>query len=177
MHTAESTRQPVRGIIIGRFHPPHNGHRFLIDFSQKRVDELTIFLCSLPDEPIPGGVRYQWMRELFPDCRIVHFSEAIPEAGRGNPDAHRIWAEYISRNMPHGVQRVFASEEYGQALAQALGAEFVPVDVARSSVPVSGSAIRRQPLRYWDYLPAPVRAYYRQQIRVIRPRQQGEPLL
>lgn len=146
--------------------PPHNGHRFLIDYSYFVCDKLTIFLCSLPDEPIPGHNRLKWLQELYPQCNIVHFTEAIPEASRSNPEAHTIWAQYIQRSTPH-VDFVFASENYGNNLAQALNARFISVDVSRSNIPISGSQIRQNPLQHWSYLPAPVREYYACKIGVV----------
>ena len=38
-----------------------------------------------------------------------------------------------------GSDLVFASEDYGRPLAEVLGGRFVPVDMARAAVPVSGS--------------------------------------
>ncbi|AFG38843.1 adenylyltransferase/cytidyltransferase family protein [Spirochaeta africana] len=160
MLSSESTQLYTDGIIIGRFMPPHNGHRFLIDFAARLSEQVTIFLCSLPDEPIPGRLRYDWLSELYPGCRIVHFTQAIPAAGRENPNAHRIWADHIRPHMPHGVGAVFASEAYGKPLAAALGAAFVPLDISRGTVPVSGQLIRQSPFSHWDHLPVPVRAYF-----------------
>ena len=56
-----------RGFILGKFMPPHAGHVTLIDAAQAMVDELTILLCSLPGDPIPGEERLEWMRRLFPE--------------------------------------------------------------------------------------------------------------
>ncbi|WP_460051962.1 adenylyltransferase/cytidyltransferase family protein [Spirochaeta dissipatitropha] len=160
MATADSTVFPSRGLVLGRFMPPHNGHRFLIDFARSMVDELDIFLCSLPDEEIPGTLRYDWMRELYPECRIVHCTEAIPEAGRNNPNAPSLWAAYIQPRLKHKADYVFASEDYGELLAQSLGAEFISVDISRSNIPVSGRAVRQDPFLNWKHLPVPVRPYF-----------------
>ncbi len=167
MGLPESTQQQTTGIILGRFLPPHEGHRFLIDYANCLVDELTIFLCSLPDEPISGETRLDWMQELFPKCRIIHFSQALPEAGRENPQAPLIWAQYITPHMQSGIDFVFASEDYGKPLADALNAQFIPVDLGRNSVPVSGRQIRENPFQHWNRLPHPVRAHFVKRIGII----------
>ncbi|TVQ41219.1 MAG: transcriptional regulator [Spirochaetaceae bacterium] len=149
-----------RGVILGRFMPPHNGHRYLIDFGRHVADELTVFLCSLPRDPIPGELRLRWMKELFPSVRLVHVTEENPNANKAQPGAVRIWAAAITRSMLHGVDYVFASEHYGFDLSLELGAAFVPVDPSRSLFPVSASAVRAAPMTYWDYLPEPVRPYF-----------------
>ena len=47
------------------------GHVLLCDSARRLVDRLTILVCSLPDDPIPGPARLAWMRELFPTCRVI----------------------------------------------------------------------------------------------------------
>ncbi|WP_052078649.1 adenylyltransferase/cytidyltransferase family protein [Spirochaeta lutea] len=155
------------GAIIGRFMPPHNGHRYLIDFAQGFVDHLTVFLCSLPDEPIPGELRERWMQELFPQVTLVHFTQAIPEAHRDNPHSPSIWAQAMKPHLPQSTDYLFASESYGENLAKALGARFIPVDPSRNQIAVSASLIRKSPLAYWSYIPPPVRPYFVRRILVI----------
>lgn len=150
----------TRGVILGRFMPPHNGHRYLIDFGRHIADELTVFLCSLPPDPIPGALRLQWMQEIFPTVRLVHITEENPNANKNQPGATAIWARALAEHMPHGVDYVFASEHYGFDLARELGARFVPVDPSRSLFPVSATAVRAAPMTYWDYLPEPVRPFF-----------------
>jgi NadR type nicotinamide-nucleotide adenylyltransferase len=164
----------TRGVILGRFMPPHAGHRYLIDFGRFSSDRLSLLLCSLPDEPIPGDLREQWLRELFPSVELYHIKEAIPEASRGSPNAVRIWADTIRDVVGQPIDWVFASEEYGFELAHHLEGTFVPVDPARETFPVSATAIREDPYGYWSYLPAPVRAYYAKRICVVQ--QEGEGL-
>jgi HTH-type transcriptional regulator, transcriptional repressor of NAD biosynthesis genes len=156
-----------RGVVIGRFMPPHAGHLYLVDFARSYCDRLTVFVCTLPDEPIPGALRFQWMSRLFPDAEIVHITEAIPEARKDEPGSTRIWARTINAHVPDGVSYVFASESYGKELAQELGAEFVAVDPARTLFPVSATDIRNDPMRHWRYIPQAVRPYYLRRICVI----------
>jgi len=69
-----------RGFLLGKFMPPHAGHVTLVQSARALVDELTILLCSLPDDPIPGEQRLDWMRRLFPDCRIEWQSKPVAQA-------------------------------------------------------------------------------------------------
>lgn len=164
----------TRGVILGRFMPPHAGHRYLIDFGRFSSDRLSVLLCSLPGEPISGDLREEWLRELFPSVDLAHIKEAIPEASRGSPNAVRIWAETIANVVESEIDHVYASEEYGFELAAELGATFIPVDPARETFPVSATAVREDPYGYWSYLPAPVRAYYARRVCVVQ--QEGEGL-
>ena len=60
------------GVAFGKFMPPTNGHLHFLEFARQSCRKLTIIVCSLDDEPIPGETRYKWMKALFPDCNVVH---------------------------------------------------------------------------------------------------------
>ncbi|MFP4432319.1 MAG: adenylyltransferase/cytidyltransferase family protein [Spirochaetaceae bacterium] len=154
-------------VIIGRFMPPHNGHRYLVDFARSLADRVFILVCTLPGEPIEGRIRYAWMKELFPDLDVVHITEEIPEASRENPGAPSIWARSIRRKTGHKIDYVIASEDYGFHLARELDAEFVPLDPARHLVPISASVIRENPYRHWRYLPDVVKPYFVKRIAIV----------
>ncbi|HNV70453.1 MAG TPA: adenylyltransferase/cytidyltransferase family protein, partial [Candidatus Ozemobacteraceae bacterium] len=49
--------RPETGLIIGKFLPPHRGHQFLIDFARRHCRKLTVLVCTLQREPIPGRLR------------------------------------------------------------------------------------------------------------------------
>src|SRR6185436_3799168 len=68
-------------------------------------------------------------------------------------------------------------DAYGARLADVLGARWVPIDPARATVPVSGTAIRAAPLAHWRYLPHPVRAHYARRISVFGPESTGKSTL
>jgi cytidyltransferase-like protein len=159
----------THGVIIGRFMPPHSGHQYLVDFGRNMCDHLSVLVCTLSSEPIPGELRYRWMQELFPDVEMIHITEEIPEARKDSPTAIPIWAETVRERLSAPPTHVFASEDYGAALAAELGARFVPVDPARRLFPVSATMIRENPLANWDYIPEPVRPYYLRRISVVEP--------
>jgi NadR type nicotinamide-nucleotide adenylyltransferase len=62
-------------------------------------------------------------------------------------------------------------------LAEVLGATFVPVDQARVAVPVSGTKIRQDPMKHWDYLPRCVRPYFARRVCVFGPESTGKSTL
>ena len=158
--TTQSTRGTT-GLVLGKFLPPHLGHQFLIDFARHYVDELVVLVCTLGREPIPGELRYGWMREMFPhaNVRLVHVTEDLPQEPAEHPEFWGVWRDVVRRHLPV-VDYVFASEDYGHTLAEVLSATYVPVDQARDVVPVSGTLIRAEPMKYWRYLPAAVRPHY-----------------
>ena len=141
------------GLVIGKFYPPHHGHRYLIEQARKRVDRLYVMVCAHRDQEIPGVVRLQWLHELHPDCDIRLVDDTLPEE-------HSAWATFVRAFFGETPDVVFTSEDYGTPFAEALGAEHVMVDQIRARVPVSGTKVRNAPLDWWDFIDPPVRAWY-----------------
>lgn len=148
------------GVIIGRFNPPHRGHAFLIDVAMRCSRSVTLFLCSLPAERIPGELRIDWLQKMFPALTVVHITTADGEAAQGNPQAVEIWTCAIRNHLTRSVDVLFASEHYGAELADRLGASFFPVDTKRALVSVSGEVVRKDPFRYWQYIPEVAKGYF-----------------
>jgi NadR type nicotinamide-nucleotide adenylyltransferase len=161
------------GFLLGKFLPPHRGHQYLIEFARNYVDRLTVLVCTIEQEPIPGHLRYRWMGEAFPGVDLVHHTDEIPQAPEEHPQFWDIWRASIRRHVPGRIDCVFASEDYGERLAAELDARFVPVDRERRNVPVSGRAIRQDPMAHWDELLPPVRPYYLKRVCVCDPGQSG----
>lgn len=143
-----------RGLIVGKFYPPHRGHQYLIEFAKARVEKLFVLLCEKPGESPSGSERSAWLRELYPEVEILLIDD------RDDEQDMRRWAENSIRWLGFRPDAVFSSESYGDAFADHLGCEHIPVDPARATVPVSGTAVRRDPFKYWLFLSPPVRAFY-----------------
>lgn len=142
--------------------PLHRGHMYLIETALSRVSHLTMLVCSRACEPIPGALRYQWVRDLYPTANVQHFSEDVPQYPEEHPNFWEIWRAIVWRYCP-APDVVFTSEVYGDKLAAMVGARHECVDLARAAFPVSGTAVRANPAAQWAMLPPPVQAYYRAQ--------------
>jgi NadR type nicotinamide-nucleotide adenylyltransferase len=165
------------GFLLGKFMPPHAGHVYLGSFAESYCDRLTILACSLPGDPIPGDLRFRWMKALFPKARVVHLSESTPQEPAEHPDFWAIWKAHCRRAHPEPIDFVFASESYGHRLAQEVGARFVPVDPDREATPVSARLIRSDPHRHWHFIPGVVRPYYLKRICLFGPESTGKTTL
>ena len=155
-----------RGFALGKFMPLHAGHVTLVRSARTLVDELTILLCSLPDDPIPGETRLAWMRTLFPDCRVLWHSLPVAQQPGEDPDFWKVWTRIVAKHHPEPIDYLFAGESYGAELAVHIGAMFVPLggrilNSDRNGIGgLSAAAIRAAPWIHWDYLPGPVRDHY-----------------
>ena len=166
----------TRGFILGKFMPPHAGHVHLCETARRLVDRLTILVCWLPDDPIPGPLRLAWMRELFPDCRVIGHDAIVPQQPADDPEFWPIWREIVKAAHPEPIDRLFAGEAYGLRLAEEVGAAFVPV-APRLHPALSGSAVRADPWAHWPFLPAPVKSHYARTICLHGPESTGKSVL
>jgi NadR type nicotinamide-nucleotide adenylyltransferase len=108
---------------------------------------------------------------------VIHLTEELPQQPVEHPEFWTLWRTSLQRVLPGSPDYVFASEDYGERLAAELGAEFVAVDRSRSVVPVSGTAIRNDPVGHWDYLPRCVRPYFLRRVCLFGPESTGKTTL
>lgn len=154
------------GFLLGKFMPPHAGHLTLARAARAMVDRLTVLVCWLPDDPIPGELRLAWMRELLPDCDVVGHGAPVPQAPEDSPDFWPIWRGIVRAAHPEPIDLLFAGEAYGQRLADEVGGLFVPLGGRIMAADpdgiggLSGSAVRADPWAHTAFLPGPVRAHY-----------------
>lgn len=167
----------MRGLILGKFLPPHRGHRYLVDFARHYADDLTVVVGSLPSELIPGELRFRWMRESFPDVTVVHLPDELPQEPREHPRFWELWREALLRVAPRRPDLLFASEDYGDRLAAELGAAYVPVDHARELLPVSGTAVRTDPYDHWDDILPAARPWFLSRVCIMGPESTGKTSL
>lgn len=166
-----------RGLILGKFLPPTEGHRYLAGFARRCCDRLSVLVCSTPHEPIPGACRFAWMRAMVPGCDVVWIPDDLPAAPEDHPDFWPLWLAVIRRVVPEPIDLVCTSEGYGEELARRLGAVHLVADRAREGVPVSGTAMRADPYRHWRHLPDAVRPWYCRRVVCFGPESTGKTTL
>lgn len=142
------------GIVIGKFYPPHRGHNFLIETAEQSTDHLVVAVCDRKDQSIPGELRASWLRRLHPEAEVIVVEDILKDDDSG------AWAEYTLQFLGYAPDFVFTSENYGEAYASLMGSKHILVDIDRKTFPVSGTQIRDNPLKYWEYISPCVRAYY-----------------
>jgi HTH-type transcriptional repressor of NAD biosynthesis genes len=151
----------IRGLVFGKFYPPHRGHQYLIETAAANCDALTVLVMSHLGETIPGELRTTWLQTLYPGLRVIH----TPCTGKSSwPEedepAWTYFIDFVRRYHGEPIDRLFTSEWYGPSTARRLGAEHVAVDNDRSRFPISATRIRAAPRRFAAFLHPVVRAYY-----------------
>jgi HTH-type transcriptional repressor of NAD biosynthesis genes len=80
-----------RGLVIGKFYPPHAGHHLLIRTARSQVDHLTVLICRRADQDIPAEQRAIWLREVHPDADVRLIEDTVAD------DDSPGWAEHTRR--------------------------------------------------------------------------------
>ncbi|MEV1287551.1 AAA family ATPase [Micromonospora sp. NPDC049679] len=158
------------GLVVGKFYPPHAGHHALIDAAAARCDRVTVVVAPSRRESIPLELRVSWMREVHggsPHVTVVgvYDDHPVDYADPAVWDAH--CALFRAAAGDARVDAVFTSEAYGEELARRFSAVPVCVDPDRVAVPVSGTAVRADPVAAWRWLSAPVRAWFVRRVVVV----------
>ncbi len=158
------------GFVVGKFYPPHRGHKHLIDWARKQVDELIVMLAARPSQTIPGEVRYAWLREIHPDCDIRLVADELE-------DDSQQWADFTIKYLGRAPDIVFSSENYGPIYSSLMGSRHVMVDQLRNTVPISGTQVRTNPLLYLHHLEPCVRAWFVKRVVLVGAESTGKTTL
>lgn len=149
------------GLVIGKFLPPHRGHKLLIDTARSQVDRLSVIVCDKPEMRPEGSLRAAWLQEIHPDVEVILIDDRLPA------DDSYLWAENTKLILGKSPDVVFTSEDYGEPYAGFLGCDHVLVDRERIAVPCSGTLVRSNPLDHLDFLEPCVRAHFVRRVAVM----------
>ena len=151
-----------QGLVIGKFYPPHIGHRHLISQAAEQSDRLAVVVLGTRFESIGLNDRVQWLAAEFAetnvtvigmpdDCPVDYASRAIWKAH------NEVLRMALKMNRIPAVDAVFSSEDYGRQLAEDFGAAHVMVDRNRTVQRVSGTLCREDLSAAWPSIIAPAR--------------------
>lgn len=164
------------GMALGKFNL-HKGHEFLIQTGIDSCEKFTILVCTLDREPIPGRLRFEWMKKTFPNANVIHINDDLPQYPEEHSDFWNIWTSLIKKHCPEDLDVVFASEDYGKTLGDLMGINHVIVDKERITVPISGTKIREKPLTNWGFISDVAKHYFVKRFAIIGPESSGKTVL
>lgn len=137
----------THGLIFMTALLPTVGHEHIIDFAANFVDHVHVVISTRSTEPttfyqrraaflesMPSNVEYYW-----------HDDDHAPQNPNGDNDVEfwQYWSDVVAKLVKFDIDYVFASELYGQAVADSLKADFIPVDIAREVQAVKGTEVRQ----------------------------------
>lgn len=149
-------------LIVGKFYPPHAGHHYVINQAIEECDNVIVIVLWSETESIRGYDRRAWLQIEHPGIAVLETQDEYvtnyddPQAWDNHMRVIRdtldkaLW--YRSYNQ---VTDVYGSEEYVIELASRFEATPHVTDLNRIAFPTSGTAIRADIRRNWEYL-API---------------------
>jgi NadR type nicotinamide-nucleotide adenylyltransferase len=149
------------GLVIGKFYPPHRGHKLLVDTATHHSKRTVVIVCAKPSDVIPGELRGQWLQEIHPDAEVMVIDDRYDE------NDSKVWAENTLRWLGRAPDTVFTSEDYGERYSALMGAKHVLVDRSRERMPISGTAVRKDPFANWEFLEPSVRGWFAKRVCVL----------
>ncbi|MCV9880170.1 multifunctional transcriptional regulator/nicotinamide-nucleotide adenylyltransferase/ribosylnicotinamide kinase NadR [Brenneria izbisi] len=181
------------GVVFGKFYPLHTGHIYLIQRACSQVDELHVILgydeprdrllfenSSMSQQPTVSD-RLRWLLQTFKyqkNIRIHAFNEQGMEP---YPHGWDIWSQGIQafmRGKNIEPNFVYTSEEQdAPQYREQLGIETVLIDPQRSFMSISGSQIRHDPFRYWEYIPTEVKPFFVRTVAILGGESSGKSTL
>lgn len=169
-------REKKVGVVFGKFYPLHTGHIYLIQRACSQVDELHIIMgydeprdralfddSAMSQQPTTAD-RLRWLLQTFKyqkNTRIHSFNE---EGMEPYPYGWDVWSRGIKAFMD--LKGIFPDRIYTSGAGDAakftehLGIETVVIDPQRTFMNISGTQIRENPFRYWEYIPTEVKPFF-----------------
>lgn len=153
----------IRGLVLGKFDGMHLGHEALIDFAKNKCDVLYVLLCMNDEkEVIPGDVRLKWLLERYrnDDKVVIRYTDKkLPYTSVSDREISKVWAEHLKKMFPD-VSVFISSEPYGDYVAEYMNIEHIMFDQKRDNINISGTEIRENPVKYWDYISNAAKPYF-----------------
>lgn len=161
------------GLVIGKFMPPHKGHEYLFRFAKQYCENLTIVVDCLEEQTISPELRKEWIEELITGVNVIALKDFMPQDPSKVENFWEIWKNTLYE-VAGKPDVLIASMDYGWELSRQLECEFVPLDIARQSIPISSTDIRSNPFMYWNFIIESARGYFLKKICFIGPESTGK---
>ncbi len=118
------------GLILAKFAPFHNCHRYIIEKALNMVDDLFIIMYDCPNlTRIPLNIRANWVRKFYPQVNVIEGWDA-PNRHEDTPEVKRIQEKFVKTALNgRKITHFFSSDFYGEHMSKFLGAKNIRVDL------------------------------------------------
>ena len=166
------------GIFFGTFSPMHLGHYQNVMQAKKETDACLVVVSGYEGDRgdligLDLNKRFRYIRELFADEENVYVAVLNEDTIPRYPDGWDAWLKEIDEiivdataHSPEKITWYVGEDEYKKELN-----ERKPLDnvrfLDRKILPVSGTLIRDNPFKYWNYITRPFRRHFSTNILVM----------
>jgi NadR type nicotinamide-nucleotide adenylyltransferase len=136
---------------------PTIGHKYMIDFASRFVNRLHVVVSIRSFEPRITLDRAEILANHYAGTNVTiheHYDDDAPQNDDGTPEFWAYWVALIDLAITKRkkIDFFFASEKYGQRFADALGIEFIPVDIGREILAIKGADVRHDLAASFKYI-------------------------
>jgi HTH-type transcriptional regulator, transcriptional repressor of NAD biosynthesis genes len=167
-------------LVLGKMYPFTKGHQYLIDSAVSQSEIVHVIITHNTSQTIPGEVRFNAIKETYKNNKNVKVYSVSDEGLPAYDHECETLDEFYSYWVPlvyseiEDLDAVFTSENYGDDFAKYLGVAHVLVDKDRLNVPISGTMIRQDPFKYWDYIADAMKSFFVKRIAIMGPESVGK---
>lgn len=167
------------GLIFMTALLPTVGHQHLISFAANFVDQVHVIISTRSSEPTTFMQRVNGLH-TEPNVSFYHHNDDNAPQNPSSEDDKafwKYWSDTVERLVAENIDYVFASEPYGQQVADSIHAEFIPVDIARDIQPVRGTEVRRHLFELQEDIAADFKQYLKLNVVLFGPESCGKTTL
>lgn len=184
------------GIIFGSFQPFHRGHLSMVLQAKHECDEVYLFVCGSNGDirdkryDLPLKKRFRLVEKFFEDDNTIEVKElndsemGIDGDKQFTDEGWRTWLSAVKCRLPLDLNDSYTfyvgEPSYVAPLEKAIanmsgGSSYFSVKlVDRNKLPISGTQIRKNPIKYWDYIAQPFRGEFSTNILVLGTASEGK---
>lgn len=185
--------RPKVGVVFGKFYPLHTGHIYLIQRACSQVDQLHVIMChddqrdrdlfthsAMSQQPTVSD-RLRWLLQTFKYQSNIHIHSFDEQGITPYPNGWSAWSASINAFMnSQGITPdvVYTNERDDAPLYQQwFGVQTQLIDPERSFMKISGTQIRQDPFRYWEYIPTEVKPFFVRTVAILGGESSGKSTL
>lgn len=167
------------GMYGGSFDPVHLGHVNDIVKASSMCKELYVVLSySKNRDHVNYKQRYQWLAEItkeIENIKIIAIEDVNSSKDNYNWDKG---AQDIKNAINKNIDVVFCGDDYKETNRfESLYPESEVIYFSRSIINISSTEIRKNPIKYWDYLPKVVQPYFCKKVLIVGSESTGKSTL
>lgn len=170
------------GLVLGKMFPPTKGHLYLIEQALKECEFLNVIVCYNQTQNVTGDQRTSILSKCFAGENVkVHqlCDDGMPQSDEESESLDEFyshWVPAVYRTI-QDIDVVFTSEMYGDDFGRYLGVDHVMIDQKRKVVSISGTKVRENPFKNWDYIPDETKYLYVKRVALMGPESTGKSTL